>query len=121
MLVRLNSALAPARIELVDDSGDNVWWSNTPAFEFPRTWAEVVRKKRQITFAWGPKGGGDLMRVAAIELAITAGRTCAVQMLLVAFSRRMCCSRVWMARRQAGLPWTSLETPTMRREEPGRS
>ena len=32
-------------------------------------------------------------------LATTAGSTCAVQMLEVAFSRRMCCSRVCSARR----------------------
>ena len=33
--------------------------------------------------------------------AHTARSTCAVQMLLVAFSRRMCCSRVWSAIRYA--------------------
>jgi len=60
-------------LKLIDPSGDNVWWSNQPGFEFPRVWTEVVRKKRQITFAWGPKGGGELTRVAAIELSITAG------------------------------------------------
>ncbi len=43
--------------------------------------------------------------------------TCAVQMLLVAFSRRMCCSRVWSARRSAGRPPASTDTPTSR---PGR-
>ena len=59
--------------KLVDPSGDNVWWSNQPGFEFPRAWTEVVRKKRHIKFAWGPKGGGELTRVAAIEIAITAG------------------------------------------------
>ena len=59
--------------KLVDPSGDNVWWSNQPGFEFPRRWTEIVRKKRHIAFAWGPKGGGDLTRVAAIEIAITAG------------------------------------------------
>ena len=32
---------------------------------------------------------------------------CAVQMLLVALSRRMCCSRVCRAMRRAGLPWRS--------------
>jgi len=31
--------------------------------------------------------------------ATTASRTWAVQMLEVALSRRMCCSRVWRARR----------------------
>ena len=35
----------------------------------------------------------------AYMLAMTASNTCAVQMLLVAFSRRMCCSRVCSARR----------------------
>src|SRR6266568_4765246 len=43
-----------------------------------------------------------------------ASNACAVQMLLVAFSRRMCCSRVPSARRSAGLPRESLDTPTMR-------
>src|SRR3546814_7942926 len=46
--------------------------------------------------------------------AITASSTCAVQMLDVAFSRRMCCSRVWSASRVAGLPRLSMETPTSR-------
>ena len=36
--------------------------------------------------------------------AITASSTCAVQMFDVAFSRRMCCSRVCSARRYAGSP-----------------
>ena len=71
---RLRGNASPNTLEfkLIDPSGDNVWWSNQPNFEFPRTWTEVVRKKRHITFAWGPKGG-DLTRVAAIEIAITAG------------------------------------------------
>ena len=46
--------------------------------------------------------------------AITASSTCAVQMLEVAFSRRICCSRVCSARRMAGLPAASTETPTSR-------
>ncbi len=44
-----------------------------------------------------------------------ASNACAVQMLLVAFSRRMCCSRVCNARRKAGLPSASLwKRATMR-------
>lgn len=46
--------------------------------------------------------------------AITASSTCAVQMLLVAFSRRMCCSRVCNANRNAASPATSRDTPTSR-------
>src|SRR5438046_1232161 len=47
-------------------------------------------------------------------LAITARSTCAVQMLLVAFSRRMCCSPVCSAMRSAGRPAASGDTPMMR-------
>ncbi|MNL18250.1 hypothetical protein D3C87_1393880 [compost metagenome] len=54
----------------------------------------------------------------AYMLAMLASSTCAVQMLDVAFSRRMCCSRVCIARRRAGLPKRSTETPTRR---PGMS
>ena len=72
---RIRGDAPPNTLEfkLIDPSGDNVWWSNQPGFEFRRAWTEVVRKKRQITFAWGPKGGGELTRVAAIEFSITAG------------------------------------------------
>ena len=43
-----------------------------------------------------------------------ASRACAVQMLEVARSRRMCCSRVWSAMRYAGCPCASTETPMRR-------
>ena len=46
--------------------------------------------------------------------ATTAGRTWAVQMFDVAFSRRMCCSRVCKAKRYAGRPAASTLTPTSR-------
>ena len=45
---------------------------------------------------------------------MTASSTCAVQMFDVAFSRRMCCSRVCSARRSARRPSLSTETPTRR-------
>jgi hypothetical protein len=72
---RIRGDAPPNTLEfkLIDPSGDNVWWSNQLGFEFPRAWTEVVRKKRHITFAWGPKGGGELTRVSAIEFSITAG------------------------------------------------
>ena len=50
----------------------------------------------------------------AYMLVITARRTCAVQTLLVALSRRMCCSLVWSAIRSAAFPSLSRETPMMR-------
>ncbi|KGD55723.1 hypothetical protein DP49_2097 [Burkholderia pseudomallei] len=47
-------------------------------------------------------------------LAMIASSACAVQTFDVAFSRRMCCSRVCSARRSAGLPCASTVTPTRR-------
>ncbi len=59
--------------KLIDPSGENVWWVNRRDFEFPRAWTLVTLKKRHIGFAWGPRGGGEMDSVAAIELAVTAG------------------------------------------------
>ena len=60
-------------VKLVDPSGENVWWVNRRNFAFPEAWTRVTIKKRHITFAWGPVGGGEIRQVAAIEFAVTAG------------------------------------------------
>jgi len=72
---RLRGEAAPNNFEfkLVDPSGENVWWVNRRGVEFPSRWQRVTIKKRHIQFAWGPAGGGEMKRVAAIELAVTAG------------------------------------------------
>jgi len=67
---------APAEnfeVKLIDSTGDNVWWNNAVNVHFPREWRTVTLKKRHITFAWGPRGGGELAHLAALELSITAG------------------------------------------------
>ena len=71
--IRGQAPINTLEFKLIDPTGDNVWWSNTPGFVFPNEWTRVSRKKRQINFAWGPLGGGTLVNVAAIEFAITAG------------------------------------------------
>lgn len=58
--------------KLVDPSGDNVWWVNQRNFEFPADWKDVVHRKRNIAFAWGPSSA-PLAQVGAIEIVITAG------------------------------------------------
>ena len=60
-------------LKLVDPSGENVWWINRRDFRFPGAWTRVATRKRQIEFAWGPSREPELRRVAAIEIAITAG------------------------------------------------
>jgi hypothetical protein len=58
--------------KLIDETGQNVWWSVQHDVDWPADWRPVRIKKRHITFAWGPRGGGEISHVAALELAITA-------------------------------------------------
>ena len=71
--MRADAPVNNFEVKLIDASGDNVWWSNRRDFEFPREWRQVLTKKRQISFAWGPLGGGEAKHIAAIELVVTAG------------------------------------------------
>jgi hypothetical protein len=59
-------------VKFVDASGENVWWSVRRGLTPSASWEPVRLKKRQFSFAWGPLGGGELRRAAAIELAVTA-------------------------------------------------
>ncbi|MDQ5858778.1 MAG: discoidin domain-containing protein [Acidobacteriota bacterium] len=71
--LRADAPVNNLEFKLVDESGENVWWVNRRNFEFPRDWQKVTIKKRHVEFAWGPAGGGELERVAAIEITVTAG------------------------------------------------
>jgi hypothetical protein len=72
--VRGNGRPNNLEFKLIDASGDNVWWLNQRDFEFTPEGRDVAIRKRQVSFAWGPLGGGELRHVAALELAITAGQ-----------------------------------------------
>lgn len=71
----LRGETAPQNLEfkLVDSTGANVWWSNRRGFVFPATWDSTSIRDRHIEFAWGPAGGGKPVRIAALEIAVTAG------------------------------------------------
>jgi hypothetical protein len=58
--------------KLVD--GDNVWWINRRAFQFPKEWTKITNKASHFQFAWGPSGGAKLDRLGAIEVAIAAAK-----------------------------------------------
>ena len=70
--IRGDGPVNDLEFKLVDSTGDNVWWHVHRAFELPAEWTSVVLKRRQIRFAWGPGGGGELGHVGAIEIVITA-------------------------------------------------
>lgn len=58
--------------KLIDPSGDNVWWVNRRAFEFPGEWQTVRYRARHFRFAWGPSGGARMERIGAVEFAVAA-------------------------------------------------
>ncbi|MDQ6892981.1 MAG: discoidin domain-containing protein [Acidobacteriota bacterium] len=59
-------------VKLVDPTGENVWWSVRREFAPSLSWQPVRLKKRHFSFSWGPAGGGEIRRAAAIEFAVTA-------------------------------------------------
>jgi len=73
---RIRGEARPNHLEfkLVDASGENVWWHVKRDLAFTADWRTIRIRKRHLSFAWGPRGGSTLRRVAAIEFAITAGQ-----------------------------------------------
>lgn len=71
--IRGNAPSNTLEVKLTDPTGENVWWSVRREFVFPGTWQRVRVKSKQLTFAWGPGGGGELKNVGFFEVAITAG------------------------------------------------
>jgi hypothetical protein len=72
--IRGNAPRNNVEVKFVDGSGENVWWVNRRDYAFPAEWTPFSIRKRHVSFAWGPLGGGELRRSAALEIAITAGR-----------------------------------------------
>lgn len=72
--MRGTSAPNTLEFKLIDPSGENVWWYTERDRSFDGHWQKITIRRRQISFAWGPLGGGELRQAAALELVITAGR-----------------------------------------------
>jgi hypothetical protein len=72
--LRLRGDTPPQTLEfkLLDSSGENVWWSVRRPYEFPREWTTLRIRKRQVSFAWGPAGGGELADLGFLEVTVTA-------------------------------------------------
>ena len=60
-------------LKLVDSTGTNVWWLRRPELLVTRGWTRLRFRATDLSFAWGPRGGGPPSGIAALELAITAG------------------------------------------------
>jgi F5/8 type C domain len=62
------------QVKLIDASGDNVWWIKRPNFVFNGKWQTIRAERRRIAFAWGPAQDRSLHRIAAVEIAVAAGK-----------------------------------------------
>jgi F5/8 type C domain len=60
-------------IKFLDASGENVWWARRESFSAGPEWRTISVKKRHVSFAWGPAGGGELRHAAAIEIVLSKG------------------------------------------------
>jgi hypothetical protein len=61
-------------LKLVDSTGQNVWWLRRPELRVAPGWTQLRFRPSDLTFAWGPLGGGPPRGIAALEIAITAGQ-----------------------------------------------
>ena len=59
--------------KVIDKEG-NTFWKKLPDFSFPDKWTEIIIKKSDLVFAWGPNQGNTLKNAAKIELAVSAGQ-----------------------------------------------
>jgi hypothetical protein len=60
-------------IKFTDASGENVHWRQLARFDFPGEWTEVVIKRRQIIWAWGPNSDRTFRGAERIEFVVVAG------------------------------------------------
>lgn len=70
LLLRGESPRNDLQFKLVDASGDNVWWVNTPRYDFPATWTPVTYRQRHIRKAWGPSSDPVLRNSAKVEFTV---------------------------------------------------
>ncbi len=75
LVLRLRGHGSANRLELklVDPTNRNVWWWRRESFAPPPDWTTLRIESHEVTFAWGPAGGGTIAALGAIELAIVAG------------------------------------------------
>ena len=62
------------QFKLTDAANENVWWVNRGGFAPPAEWTPLRFRKREISFAWGPRADHSLHRSDALELTVYADK-----------------------------------------------
>jgi hypothetical protein len=71
--VRGAGTMNTLEVKFLDARGENVWWARREKFSAGPEWRTISLKKRHVSFAWGPAGGGELRHAAAIEIVLSKG------------------------------------------------
>ncbi len=71
-LLRAKAPVNTLEFKLLDPAAENVWWSVRRRLRFPEEWTRIRIKKRNLKFAWGPQGGGEIKRTSALEIVVVA-------------------------------------------------
>jgi hypothetical protein len=45
---------------------------NKKGFDFPGEWTKITLHKRNLNFAWGPQGGGEITKIGRIEFIVAS-------------------------------------------------
>ena len=61
-------------LKLVDASGQNVWWMRRPELRVSAGWTMLRFRPSDLSYAWGPLGGGPPRDIAALEIVFTAAQ-----------------------------------------------
>jgi hypothetical protein len=61
------------QLKLVDPTGANVWWWRRTDFAVSSEATDLVLRKANLDFAWGPASGGEPARIGAVEIGLAAG------------------------------------------------
>ena len=69
---RGNTPVNNFEFKLIDSLG-NVFWIKELNIHYPKTWTKKRIRKGDITFAWGPSGGGTIRKVDSIQFVVSAG------------------------------------------------
>ncbi|HLP17928.1 MAG TPA: discoidin domain-containing protein, partial [Bacteroidota bacterium] len=59
--------------KLIDEK-ENVFWIKKLNIAYPKEWEKQTIKKRHITFAWGPSGGGEIHHVRKLQIVVSSGQ-----------------------------------------------
>ncbi|HUL52122.1 MAG TPA: discoidin domain-containing protein [Opitutaceae bacterium] len=55
------------------DAQDNTWLVRKLDVAYPTQWTTQHIRRRQVTFGWGPAGGGEIRHLKAIALVVSSG------------------------------------------------